>query len=132
MKPVSRNSKIINLYINEIKNYLPICKSNERKFLNDLKSAIIDFSIEINELTYDELINQFGEPKDLAANYLIEADSQYLSQTIRYSHRIKMCITLFSCAIIISFCAYILFSYRSYNRLQKSYISREVITIDEQ
>ena len=39
------NEQIICSYIKEIKHHLPIYKSEEKKFINDLQNAIMDFSI---------------------------------------------------------------------------------------
>ena len=70
------NEQIICSYIKEIKHHLPIYKSEEKKFINDLQNAIMDFSNETKEFTYNELISHFGSPKDLVANYLLEADAE--------------------------------------------------------
>lgn len=125
------NEQIICSYIKEIKHHLPIYKSEEKKFINDLQNAIMDFSNETKEFTYNELINHFGSPKDLVANYLLEADAEHLSREIRYSHRIKL-ISIFSIgAIIVSLAIAIMFQYLFYYHAHTSYISREITIIEE-
>ena len=125
------NEQIIRSYIKEIKHHFPIYKSDEKKFINDLQNAIMDFSNETKEFTYNELISHFGSPKDLVANYLLEADAQHLSREIRYSHRIKL-ISIFSIGTIIaSLATVIMFQFLFYYHAQTSYISREVTIIEE-
>ena len=48
------NEQIICSYIKEIKHHLPIYKSEEKKFINDLQNAIMDFSNETKEFTYKD------------------------------------------------------------------------------
>ena len=123
--------QIIYSYIKEIKHYLPLYKSKEKNFVNDLQNAIMDFSNETKEFTYNELLNHFGEPKDLVANYLLEADAQHLSKEIRYSHHIKL-ISIFSIgAVIVSLVIVIMLQYLSYYHAHTSYISREITIIEE-
>ena len=40
------NEQIIRSYIKEIKHHFPIYKSDEKKLINDLQNAIMDFSNE--------------------------------------------------------------------------------------
>lgn len=125
------NEQIIHSYIKEIKHHLPIYKEREKKYIKDLCDAIMDFSNGTKEFTYNELINHFGSPKDLVANYLLEADSQHLSKEIRYSHRIKL-ISIFSIgAVIASLTIIIMLQYFFYYNAQSSYISREITIIEE-
>lgn len=126
------NEQIIHSYIEEIKHYFPIYKSNEKKFINDLKSAIMDFFNETKELSYNELLEHFGAPKDLVANYLLEADAQYLSKNIRYSHRIKLIATFSIIFVILSLAIVIIFQYLFYYNAHASYISREITIIKEE
>ena len=106
--------QIIYSYIKEIKHYLPLYKSKEKNFVNDLQNAIMDFSNETKEFTYNELLNHFGEPKDF-----------------RYSHHIKL-ISIFSIsAVIVSLVIVIMLQYLSYYHAHTSYISREITIIEE-
>ncbi|MEY8389855.1 hypothetical protein D3Z47_02300 [Lachnospiraceae bacterium] len=126
------NEQIIRSYIKEVKCHFPVYKAQEKKFVDDLENAIMDFSNETKEFTYNELLNRFGSPKDLVANYLLEADAQYLSKEIRYSHHIKL-ISIFSAGmLIVSLTIVILLQYLFYYHARTSYISREITTIEEE
>lgn len=129
---MTSNDKIIKNYIKQIRHHLPICKSNEKKYLNDLQMAIKDYANESNKVTYNDLYNYFGEPKILAANYLLEADSQYLSKEINYSKKLRLTMLIFSIIFLLSLILYIILLCTSYNKSQKAYISREIITIEEE
>lgn len=129
---MTSSEKIIKQYIKQIKHHLPIYKSNEKKYLDDLQMAIMDFASESKEITYNDLKKYFGEPKILAANYLVDADSQYLSKEINYSKKIRLTLLYLSCIIFLSLIIYIFILCHSYNKSQKSYISREIITIEEE
>ena len=129
---MTSSEKIIKYYIKQIKQHLPIYKSNEKKYLDDMRMAIMDFANESDEVTYNDLKLYFGEPKVLAANYLVDADSQYLSKEINYSKKIRFTLLFLSCIIFLSLIIYIFLLCRSYNKSQKAYINREIITIEEE
>ncbi|MCR4717075.1 MAG: hypothetical protein K5656_07835 [Lachnospiraceae bacterium] len=125
---MNSKDKTIHSYIKKIKHHLPICKSRERAFLNDMFTSIKDYSDNIPELTEQEIISEFGDPKNLAANYIIEADASYLNQEINYSRKIKKLAVIF---IIIVLSIYSITVYKMYKKAQSSYINREIVTIEE-
>ncbi len=123
--------QIIHSYMKEIKRCLPICREREKKYMNDLQNALMDFSNETQGFTYHELLERFGSPKDLAANYLLETDAQRLSREIRYSHRIKLMSACAAGIVITSLAIIIMLQYFFYYNARTSYISREVTIIEE-
>lgn len=93
--------RIINQYIRDIKYSLPVVGKNEKKYLDILKSSLVHYKNNNPLYTYDDLINEFGYPKDIAVSYISEQNDDYLlkhikaKKTIRYTCIILIVIALF-------------------------------------
>lgn len=67
---MSRNG--VNKYIREIKKILPLCYKNRKQILTDIENDI-DESIKIKKIcTYEELVHEFGEPKNIINEFIAE------------------------------------------------------------
>lgn len=129
---MNRNEKrMVNKYIREIQHLLPIIRQTEKRFLADFRQTIDDYCQTTNEISYEVLINVFGEPKDLASNYILEQEPTNLRNAIRFTHYIK----IFTITIILSFLAIIgirgYAEYQAFQNSKEAYIQREVIVIEE-
>lgn len=73
----------------------------EKKYLKTLKKSIDESTSE----TYEELLENFGQPDDLIASYYEREDSFQLVKKIRYKKYIKMILVVFliSALIIVGF-----------------------------
>lgn len=125
------NKGTVSKYIREIRHFLPVYGHFEKRYLKDIQQAVRDY-VESNEnSSFDDLITEFGEPKDLVSNYILEQDAESLRKAIKFSGYIKATLlvailTLLACTGIRGYA-----EYRSFQEAQKSYISREVIVINE-
>ncbi|MCM1179341.1 MAG: DUF6120 family protein [Clostridium sp.] len=125
------SNRIIRKYLREIRHFLPIFHQSEKRYVTDLRHAIEDYAATVEHLSFDTLITEFGEPKDLASNYVLGQEASILRNAIKFSNYIKVGIlsvvlTLF---IIAGFQNY--FAYRHYQEAKDSYIHREVTVIKE-
>ena len=69
---------MIRKYIRNCKQLFPVYGKYERKFLKQLKEQVIKYVSEFPHLTYDELVTQFGSPKDIVLAYYDSIDDDYL------------------------------------------------------
>ena len=76
---VNRN---VNKYIKDCKHFFPFLSKNEKIFLKRLKTNIIE-NIDSDNITYDDLCNEFGYPSDIIISYFEDQDANYL---IKQSH----------------------------------------------
>ena len=65
---VNRNA---NKYIKDCKHFFPFLSKNEKIFLKRLKTNIIE-NIDSDNITYDDLCNEFGYPSDIIISYFEE------------------------------------------------------------
>ena len=67
----------VNKYIKDCKHFFPFLSKNEKIFLKRLKTNIIE-NIDSDNITYDDLCNEFGYPSDIIISYFEDQDANYL------------------------------------------------------
>ncbi len=82
---VNRN---VNKYIKDCKHFFPFLSKNEKTFLKRLKTNIIE-NIDLDNVTYDDLCNEFGYPSDIIVSYFEEQDANYLIKQSRIRNILK-------------------------------------------
>lgn len=95
------DQKIIRNYLKEVKKTLPVYGKREKTYINDMRQALYDYaqSTKDTPITYEELIDKFGESKDCAANYILSTDPETLRKKLKVSNYIK--IFVFTAIILI-------------------------------
>ena len=73
----------VNKYIKDCKHFFPFLSKNEKIFLKRLKTNIIE-NIDSDNITYDDLCNEFGYPSDIIISYFEDQDANYLIKQSRY------------------------------------------------
>ena len=99
-------------YIRQCRTLLPVYGNSERTFLNRLKVQINEHLDLFPDLSYEELVKQFGTPKEVIMEYYANADDDYLLKKIDVSKKLKR----FLLFIAILFLSY--FFYESYTIYQ--------------
>ena len=78
---------------------IPCLRNSERTFLNRLKVQINEHLDLFPDLSYEELVKQFGTPKEVIMEYYANADDDYLLKKLMYQKKLKRFFT-FYCNII--------------------------------
>ena len=65
-------------YIRQCRTLFPVYGNSERTFLNRLKVQINEHLDLFPDLSYEELVKQFGTPKEVIMEYYANADDDYL------------------------------------------------------
>ena len=99
-------------YIRQCRTLFPVYGNSERTFLNRLKVQINEHLDLFPDLSYEELVKQFGTPKEVIMEYYANADDDYLLKKIYVSKKLKR----FLLFIAILFLSY--FFYESYTIYQ--------------
>lgn len=99
-------------YIRQCRTLFPVYWNSERTFLNRLKVQINEHLDLFPDLSYEELVKQFGTPKEVIMEYYANADDDYLLKKIDVSKKLKR----FLLFIAILFLSY--FFYESYTIYQ--------------
>lgn len=130
---MKRNTdKIIKSYIKEIKLYLPVYMKNEKRFLSDLQNSLEDYASLYNITNRETIIKNFGEPKELAINYIYGQDSDILYNSILKNRHIRYFILTIVLMLLTITTTIMFFLYSGYNEAKDAYIEREIINIEEE
>ena len=71
-------------YIRQCRTLFPVYGKSERTFLNRLKVQINEHLELFPDLSYEELVKQFGTPKEVIMEYYANADDDYLLKKLMY------------------------------------------------
>lgn len=127
-----KKQKITNKYVREIKHLFPVIRQSEKRFLADIRQNINDHCQDRDDITFEALVQVFGEPKDLVANYITEKDATTLQKEIRISKHVKYTIGIIVSIVILltGFKCYALYS--DYQNAQQAHVNHKTIIIEEE
>ena len=83
-----KTNRDVNRYIKDCKHFFPFLSKNEKKYLKRLKTNIIE-NIDSDNITYDDLCNEFGYPSDIIISYFEDQDANYLIKQSRIRNMLK-------------------------------------------
>ena len=112
-----KDNKWENQYKNNILSLMPLKTKKEKNYVNDYMVSVNEFCMEFPDANYDDIVENFGEPKSVVVAYLKECDENYLLKKINTRNIVKKIST------------YLL--YKGYQEARESYITREEVFIEE-
>lgn len=91
----------INEYLKELSNLLCCGKKQKQKILFGFQNRLAEFECEhpTITLTYEQIIEQFGSPKEVADSFLSECNPARLHKLIKHN-RIKRFFIVTTCALV--------------------------------
>ena len=110
-------------YLKEIKSKFPYIGKKEKLYLENFENSLINS--ELTQLTYDELVEHFGEPTEIATQYFMDIDLSIYRQKILLRKKLTI---LFTITALVT----IFFVIKSYIEAKTNYIDREIIEIQDQ
>lgn len=90
----------IKRYINEIKKIIPINSKDKKDFLKMMEQRILESSNLEGKCDYDNIVNEFGKPNEVAASYIEEIDTNTILKMLKRKQYIKWLISILIIAII--------------------------------
>ena len=103
---------IAHKYIQQCKSLFPVYGKLERTFLNRLKVQVNEHLDLFPDISYDELVKQFGSPREVVMEYYDNIEDDYLLSKIDLAKKVKK----FLLFIAVLFLVY--FFYQSYTTYQ--------------
>ena len=106
--------------MNNIKNTLRtfgqlcLCITKKEKFyLNELKKHLNEYLDDHPQCSYDDIVQQFGEPKDIVVNYIQNSDENNLIKRMKLKSIIQKFLIFFSviCTILAIFFSVLWYDY---------------------
>lgn len=87
-------------YIKDIEILFPIMQKEEKTYIDRIKQSIIK-QVDIENILYQELVNQFGSPNDITQSYINEIDiDELISKTRKHRKNKKIIIGTCFCVVL--------------------------------
>ena len=80
---------IANKYIQQCKSLFPVYGKLERTFLNRLKVQVNEHLDLFPDISYNELVKQFGSPREVVMEYYDNIEDDYLLSKIDLAKKVK-------------------------------------------
>ncbi|MCD8051769.1 MAG: DUF6120 family protein [Clostridiales bacterium] len=95
-------------YLRAVNRLFPIMSKPERAYLAHLKASIRDYFGERQPATVEEVAAAFGSPEQVLADYLDQAEPDYLLRRIRLARRWRVLSWVMVAALVLVaiFCAW--------------------------
>lgn len=121
----------IKTYMKRVKAMIALHSKEEKVFLGNLKHEI-EISYENNEVAnYEELVNVYGSPNEVAASYLETQDPDRFIKHLKIKKMVAALIILIATIVIIVGCFKIYRYNQLYNEIHESIFLQEETTITE-
>ena len=109
----------IKKYIKNIWTIMPMHTKKEKFYLNELKKLEIlyvdnyEYLDDHPQCSYDDIVQQFGEPKDIVVNYIQNSDENNLIKRMKLKSIIQKFLIFFSviCTILAIFFSVLWYDY---------------------
>ncbi|MCI5620493.1 MAG: DUF6120 family protein [Lachnospiraceae bacterium] len=128
-------NKICKRYLRDLKHLFPIYGKKQRQYLHTVTESVTDFCKSNPGITYDKLVEHFGLPQEIIADYLRELDSNSLIRQANLKHTFQIIAGVIGIGCVICCTAYWFNCYRAYLHSIQSdpvFIEESPIYIDEQ
>ncbi len=117
-------------YYKNIKLFLPIHGKLEKQLFKDIYIRLSELDNDDPDISYEELCTKLGSPQEIAADYLSNADSVYLSKRLRYSHYLRNAIIGFIIMLLVLSGIRIHYLNKAYKTIENTNITHEIETIE--
>ncbi len=77
------SSSAVKQYIKDVKTVLPCYGKQEKDFIKYLKQQLTDYMEQKSLITYNDLVNEFGYPANLIADYYQSSDEDTLIHKLK-------------------------------------------------
>ena len=103
----------IKKYIKNIWTIMPMHTKKEKFYLNELKKHLNEYLDDHPQCSYDDIVQQFGEPKDIVVEYIQSSDENDLIKRMKLKTILQKFLIFFSviCTILAIWFGVLWYSY---------------------
>ena len=118
-------------YLKSVKKLFPIYGKKERQYIKNLQTPLQEYAEEKEDLSYEELTEEFGTPPHVISEYFSEVDDEYLFRQLRVRGYVKkfLIFVLVAFVILIGYRYYL--AYQNYENAMEEHIIYEETIIEE-
>ena len=131
MGSIQMKNKCVKEYYKKLKELFLNMNYTDGKYLRDFRLHLMEYAIVHPDCTYDELVEEFGTPKEIFCEYVGAQDPDYLISCINKKHFRKWMGTGIIAVGICCVFIWALFYYSIYKGSRHDSINREVVIIKD-
>ena len=118
-------------YLKSVKKLFPIYGKKERQYIKNLQTPLQEYAEEKEDLSYEELTEEFGTPSHVISEYFSEVDDEYLFRQLRVRGYVKKFL-IFVLVAFLAFNGYCYYwAYQDYLNAQDQHITYIETIIEE-
>ncbi|MCD8023427.1 MAG: DUF6120 family protein [Lachnospiraceae bacterium] len=117
-------------FIKDIWIALPLHRKQEKRFIGEIEENVSDYFDSNPDATKQELVLQFGEPKEIVDDYFHALEPGTYIESMRRTRYIKHASYAFMLFLGVLLSTFIFFSYQLYNEWHDSQAVGKTITIE--
>lgn len=117
-------------YLWEISRELPGSWKQKKKILFRIKHSIQDYLSDGDEISYSQIKERFGEPKQIAYSYVENMETEEVTKELKISKKIIRIITVAAIAMVVLWGGYVALCYINFQDSMNGYIIVEVTEIE--
>lgn len=125
------NNRDIDAFVHDIQLMIPVSDESSKRFLKDMRSSINEYVAAHESCTRDEVIGEFGDPKDIALDYIDSLDSDVLARKLSHVQLLRRLIAIVAATAVVALSIYTAFLYRGYTEFENSLLNHESTLIEE-
>lgn len=124
-------NKVIEQYMKNVRRCFPIYRKTEKIYLRRLKESVELFGSENINLSYDDLVEEFGSPSSVASEYFRNVDNGDLIKALKRGKVVKTFISVSLVIIIVLWGVLCVWRYRDFHESVNDRIAYTEIYIEE-
>lgn len=126
------NQEMLQHYFKQIRSLFPTYGGNEKRFLADFKKSVSDFVDNAPDATFEEILSEFGDPKEIIKDYMNDLDIDNLMTRIRLSKAIRIAVALLVLIALLMASTILAMQYQLHKDAREAIIAFEDIEIIEE
>ena len=118
-------------YLKSVKKLFPIYGKMERQYIKNLQTPLQEYAEEKEDMSYENLTEEFGTPSHVISEYFSEVDDEYLFRQLRVRGYVKkfLIFVVIALFMLIGYRCYL--AYQNYENAMEEHIIYEETYIEE-
>jgi|GEM_PF-2721751 len=125
------NRRDVDLFMRDVELLIPISNRDSKRFLSDMRNSISDYLSCNEDAGREEIVKEFGSPKDIAMDYVESIDTEELIQHISTRQLVRKLIYIAALVAVIMLSIFSYYQYRGYQDLKNSIVVKEEVIIED-
>ena len=118
-------------YLKSVKKLFPIYGKKERQYIKNLQTPLQEYAEEKEDVSYENLTEEFGTPSHVISEYFSEVDDEYLFRQLRVRGYVKkfLIFVVIALFMLIGYRYYL--AYQNYENAMEEHMIYEETYIEE-